>query len=182
MNPNDFPLKPWLLTPQQWSYFLLWWASDLISWNISSVFLKISSVFLSTFLLPFCFRTQRVSITFEISDCILPSIFCQLLLQSLHSLHLFSPFCCFLSFALKIPLIYLSSIHSTHTRSPPCFLSETVFWKFTCCVFLSLNLMVSLITYLSSLSLLPFPHPCFWKLMKAFSPSVWASYHSPPFH
>ena len=143
------------------------------------IFLKISSVFLSTCLSPFCFRTQKFSITFQISDCTVFSIFCQLVLQSLQNLHLFPPLHLFSPFC---PLDFLDLLPAT----PHILTLLPTSWLKLCSensyhVFLSLTLMVSVITYFSSPTLQPFPHPYFWKLMKASSPSVGAYYQLPTF-
>ena len=100
------------------------------------IFLKISSVFLSTCLSPFCFRTQKFSITFQISDCTVFSIFCQLVLQSLQNLHLFPPLTLVFSL-LPSRFPWSTSSHSTHTHSSPYLLAKTVFWKFISCVLIT---------------------------------------------
>ena len=67
---------------------------------------------------PLLLQNTSVSVTPEISEYILPSLFCQLLLQSLHNLHLYSPPPLFAGFLLFVPqgtLDLLSSTQCTHT-------------------------------------------------------------------
>lgn len=154
----------WLITSSIWAN----------SWN-AFIFLKISSVFLSTCLSPFCFRTQGF---YNISDQWLhhivhilsvgPPVFAES--PSFPPFHLFSPFAHldFLDLLLSTPhiLTLLSTL----------LLAKTVFWKLmSVCSHQPDGLCNHL---LSSPTLQPFPHPCFWKLMKASS-SVGAYYQLP---
>lgn len=118
---------------------------------------------------PLLLQNTSVSVTPEISEYILPSLFCQLLLQSLHNLHLYSPppFLLVFSFlSLKVLLIFCLPL-SVHTHSSPCLLGEAESWIFTCHAFLSPNLIVFLIACLNSPPA-PFSSSCFCELMEGF--------------
>ena len=153
-------------------------ASELISWN---VFYFPQNFFCFPLHLSLPLLFQNTKVFYNISDQWLhhivhilsvgPPIFAESPSSPPPPFHLFSPFC---------PLDFLDLLPAT----PHILTLLPTSWLKLCSensyhVFLSLTLMVSVITYFSSPTLQPFPYPCFWKLMKASSPSVGAYYQLP---